>query len=204
MSQCRRFIDGTLRNKLQRNETKITNFIFKEVHWKILSAQWQPFCWDSSGGSFTRPWISSITCPLSSVESVKSSRVYWCIKINICNTRSLVVLMLVTLRDQESLLYTAWSVNKLPLYPQTYVSSAWFTESCRGCICSFTSLTARHMWPTWGPSGADRTQVVPMFAPWTLLSGTIMHAIPFYSSLLKELPKLLCAMKHYNSTTLLM
>ena len=27
--------------------------------------------------------------------------------------------------------------------------------------------------PTWGPSGADRTQVGPMLAPWTLLSGDI-------------------------------
>ena len=27
------------------------------------------------------------------------------------------------------------------------------------------------MEPTWGPSGADRTQVGPMLAPWTLLSG---------------------------------
>ena len=27
------------------------------------------------------------------------------------------------------------------------------------------------MGPTWGPSGSDRTQVGPMLAPWTLLSG---------------------------------
>ena len=27
------------------------------------------------------------------------------------------------------------------------------------------------MGPTWGPSGADRFQVGPMLAPWTLLSG---------------------------------
>ena len=27
------------------------------------------------------------------------------------------------------------------------------------------------MGPAWGPSGADRTQVGPMLAPWTLLSG---------------------------------
>ena len=27
------------------------------------------------------------------------------------------------------------------------------------------------MEPTWGPSGAGRTQVGPMLAPWTLLSG---------------------------------
>ena len=35
-----------------------------------------------------------------------------------------------------------------------------------------TSQIARFMVPTWGPSGADRTQVGPMLAPWTLLSGT--------------------------------
>ena len=29
------------------------------------------------------------------------------------------------------------------------------------------------MGPTWGPSGADRTQVAPMLAPWTLLSGIV-------------------------------
>ena len=33
------------------------------------------------------------------------------------------------------------------------------------------TLIARFMGPTWGPSGADRTQVGPMSAPWTLLSG---------------------------------
>ena len=32
------------------------------------------------------------------------------------------------------------------------------------------SLIARLMGPTWGPSGADRTQVGPMLDPWTLLS----------------------------------
>ena len=30
------------------------------------------------------------------------------------------------------------------------------------------------MGPTWGPSGADRTQVGPMLAPWTLLSGSFL------------------------------
>ena len=33
------------------------------------------------------------------------------------------------------------------------------------------SLIARFMGPTWGPSWADKTQVGPMLAPWTLLSG---------------------------------
>ena len=35
------------------------------------------------------------------------------------------------------------------------------------------SLIARFMGPTWGPSGADRTEVGPMLAPWILLSGTM-------------------------------
>ena len=34
-----------------------------------------------------------------------------------------------------------------------------------------SSLIARFMGPTWGPSGADKTQVCLMLAPWTLLSG---------------------------------
>ena len=29
------------------------------------------------------------------------------------------------------------------------------------------------MGPTWGPSGADKTQVGPILAPWTLLSGVL-------------------------------
>ena len=33
------------------------------------------------------------------------------------------------------------------------------------------SQIARFMGPIWGPSGADRTQVGPMWALWTLLSG---------------------------------
>ena len=30
------------------------------------------------------------------------------------------------------------------------------------------------MGPSWGPSGADRTQMGPMLAPWTLLSRTLL------------------------------
>ena len=41
------------------------------------------------------------------------------------------------------------------------VKFAWCKQSYR----------ARFMGPTWGPSGAVRSQVGPMLAPWTLLSG---------------------------------
>ena len=40
-------------------------------------------------------------------------------------------------------------------------------------LLSEQPLRARFMGPTWGPSGTDRTQVGPMLAPWTLLSGTL-------------------------------
>ena len=40
-------------------------------------------------------------------------------------------------------------------------------------LLSLQSLIARFMGPTWGPSGADRTQVGPMLAPWTLVSEVI-------------------------------
>ena len=37
-----------------------------------------------------------------------------------------------------------------------------------------TSLIARFMGPTWGPPGADRTQVGPMLAPSSSLSGILV------------------------------
>ena len=40
-----------------------------------------------------------------------------------------------------------------------------------GLMIEINTLITRFMGPTWGPSGADRTQVGPMLAPWTLLSG---------------------------------
>ena len=38
-------------------------------------------------------------------------------------------------------------------------------------LSSVSSQIEKFVGPTWGPSGATRTQVGPMLAPWTLLSG---------------------------------
>ena len=61
-----------------------------------------------------------------------------------------------------------------------YVTVFWLPDDNVGSFVRFRRrliselpLIARFMGPTWGPSGADRTQVGPMLAPWTLLSGTI-------------------------------
>ena len=42
------------------------------------------------------------------------------------------------------------------------------------------ALIARFMGPTWGPSGADRTQVGSMLAPWILLSGYVTVSSNIY------------------------
>ena len=60
-------------------------------------------------------------------------------------------------------------------YQMGYICCALITDSFAG-YCS-TSLIARFMGPTWGPSGADRAQVGPMSAPWTLLSGSQQYVI---------------------------
>ena len=52
------------------------------------------------------------------------------------------------------------------------VSYALILTDTENCL-QMTSLTARFMGPTWGPSGARRTQVGPMLASWSLLSGII-------------------------------
>ena len=51
-------------------------------------------------------------------------------------------------------------------------------QACVSILCfGKVSLIARFMGPTWGTSGADRTQVGPMLAPWTLLSGMLFLEI---------------------------
>ena len=48
----------------------------------------------------------------------------------------------------------------------------WTRTACHvQCqICHRLNQIAGFTWPTWGPPGADRTQVGPRLAPWTLLS----------------------------------
>ena len=51
------------------------------------------------------------------------------------------------------------------------IHGTWVMSSlCLQMSQSLTTLIARFMGPTWGPSGADRTQVGPTLTPWTLLS----------------------------------
>ena len=58
----------------------------------------------------------------------------------------------------------------IPLFMHVHCFEWLFIKLCVQQIC-IISLIARFMGPTWGPSGADRTQVGPLLAQWTLLSG---------------------------------
>ena len=52
-------------------------------------------------------------------------------------------------------------------------------------------LIARFMEPTWVPPGANRTQVGPMWATWTLLSGSLLswNSLVIFTFLKDHLPK---------------
>ena len=71
-----------------------------------------------------------------------------------------------------------WS---LPIISQT--QKPWSLPIIEGEILA---LIARFMGPTWGPSGADRTQVGPMLAKWMLVSGRCLlwvHSLACYVAL---------------------
>ena len=75
------------------------------------------------------------------------------------------------LHDARVILRATVDVSQLKLFEaqHTYVWTCTSSIRCKW----ITSLIARFMGPTCGPSGADRTQVGPMLALWTLLSGIV-------------------------------
>ena len=76
-----------------------------------------------------------------------------------------------------------WSVTRYHMKSQ--MPCSWEQQSYPGDTCASSEndhnkkwpLIARFMGPTWGPSGADMTQVGPMLAPWPLLIGTIPFSV---------------------------
>ena len=62
-----------------------------------------------------------------------------------------------------------WSVDEVGL-----IVLDKYTYTCHIDGGTSKPLIVRFMGPTWGPSGADRTQVCPRWVPRTLLSGTLL------------------------------
>ena len=70
-----------------------------------------------------------------------------------------------------------FSVHLLPCSQNTMCSFDNPWDEGPSCILA---LIARLMRSTWGPRGADMTQVGPILAPWTLLSGCISLCCPHW------------------------
>ena len=66
-----------------------------------------------------------------------------------------------------------WSCDTISCRPNYSKVFAEIGCSLSELLCCGMSLIARFMGPTRGPYGANRTQVGPMLAPWTLLSGVL-------------------------------
>ena len=64
----------------------------------------------------------------------------------------------------------SWEVSTVTLDYRLEESWTEISHTTTG-VPQGQKLIARFMGPTWGPSGAGRTQMGPMLAPWTLLSG---------------------------------
>ena len=68
---------------------------------------------------------------------------------------------------------TSWAMSNIVVINLQCQAISCYND---GPIQGLYTLIARFMGPTWGPSGADSTQVGPMLAPWSLLSGYIHKA----------------------------
>ena len=66
-----------------------------------------------------------------------------------------------------------WDCKFSLKFPLTGSKQSLMMARCPSNL-NIITLIARFMGSTWGPSGADRTQVGPMLAPWTYLSGLFM------------------------------
>ena len=55
---------------------------------------------------------------------------------------------------------------------------SWYSLCMSILLQLLRPLRARFTGPTWGPPGPCRPQMTPMWAPWTLLSGTAITCLP--------------------------
>ena len=84
-------------------------------------------------------------------------------------------------------IYWKHSVKNHQILANILIGQGVLDENCIDCSWLQVAvwflkdtLIARFMEPTWGPSRADRTQVGPMLAPWTLLSRLISIFILYF------------------------
>ena len=80
----------------------------------------------------------------------------------------------ITLIDKSRAYHQLLHCTHIRLHPLTVTTTVTGSSSAARhteWIQPIETLITRFMGPTWSPSGADRTQIGPMLAPWNLLSG---------------------------------
>ena len=127
----------------------IQRFSFKKMHWKMSFVKWRPFC---LGLNVLK---AAITPSYDVYQSLAGNSGY-SVKSNMQNKESTVFFL------------TLFS-HSLPLV----TFRKWNSVAPYGVEDFYVSLITKFIGPSWGPSGADRSQVGPMLTPWTLLSGVV-------------------------------
>ena len=143
--------------------------------WPKIVNSYSTYLWRKSSFSKKNIYICAyifylITCQESSFGGPWTKTLlqilpwYWThsIPFNIC---TLFVLCLAVLHICFLLVSCGWLIRVDLVCSRSRVANG----------CSATHLIARFMGRTWDPPGADRTQMGPMLATWTLLSGSLLY-----------------------------
>ena len=97
----------------------------------------------------------------------EASWIVFCLKVSLFKQDQFCGVISTLVGEKMSLLYS-W--NETMHFVSHFFIDGWtYPQAC--------TLIARFIGLTWGPSGADRTQVGPMLAPWTLLSGKALFFV---------------------------
>ena len=123
--------------------------IFMDVH-RFMNVHWRPVFWSRNA-----VWLARRKPRISPETDNKTAS--WLTSLQL-------------IRD-----FIRIFVNKILSFVATLY--LWLPDSAPACYPTtyMPPMRARFMGPAWGPSGADRTQVGPMLAPWTLLTGTSLN-----------------------------
>ena len=142
-------------------------------HTTVLSPNPEPWLmiYDSGVMMIIRWNINILTIITREMGKLKTHGPIYCMKDNWEK--------LLNLRPKLDRIYHNIS-SDLFLCPLCYYSLIFFDYR----ISAASALIARFMGLSWGPSGADRTQVGPMLAPWTLLSGWFTDCMPMSSTII--------------------
>ena len=112
-------------------------------------------------------YFACVKCDKIIVFNVFSDIIYcgWCI----CYQLNWIIIRVEgqSCTSQRKMALLRWYINKM-----VYIVSPYIVSSYHISPYVVLPLIARFMGPTWDPPGSCRPQVGPMWAPWTLFSGT--------------------------------